>query len=65
MFLLLVRITSKTPTHVKCRFGFFACESASECSDWWEFGLGYIDSCQDAKPIIILSKTLVKLLVKC
>ena len=36
MFILLVRITSKSPT------------------------IQYIDNCQDAKPINILPKTLVK-----
>ena len=36
----------------------FAFDSDSDCSIWWEFRLIYIDSYQDAKPIIILSKTL-------
>jgi len=48
---------------MKCVF-VFAFDPASNCSIKWKFRLIYIDSCQDAKLIIILLKTLVKPLVK-
>jgi len=40
-----------------CVCFYFSCNY----STWWEFDLVDIDSCQAAKPIIIPSKTLVKL----
>ena len=72
MFILLLRITSKSPTHAIHKTIYIeyevyvfvvALDSASD-SIQWRFRLVYIDSDQDAKPIIILSKTLVKFLVK-
>ena len=38
----------------------FAFDSAIDYFNKWKFGVIYIDSCQDAKPIIILFKTPVK-----